>query len=417
MKFMYACEAKAAALIVLCCGLALGQPKLSFDDFLKQHTTAIFTSEKDSLLSVFWRQALQRGIPWIDTNHTDVTFLYRGAAESVKVYGDFTNWSLKIRLKRLPDSDLWYLRLSFERDARLDYLFEVNAKEVLDPHNPRTVRGGSGKRSELVLPEFVRAPELQETAKYASGTMATLTIASKILGYGHKVHLYTPPGYDTSSARYPVVYFQDGGEYLDFADVPAILNTMIGSKAIPPLIAAFVAPPAEPTRNRTTEYSLNDAYVQFFTTELIPQIDGKYRTQRTADERLVVGNSYGGLISLYIGYSSPEIVANAASQSGYLSFRSDTLATIFRQSLPRPLRLFLTIGMYEKRIVNPGIKPAESNFLAANRDVKIALLEKEYAFVYKEYHDGHSWGRWRNEIPSLLRWFLFKQRQESTFSR
>jgi hypothetical protein len=65
---------------------------MSFDDFLAQHTTSILPREKDSLLSSFWKQSLRRGIPLIDTNKRDVAFLYRGRADSAKLYGCSHFW-------------------------------------------------------------------------------------------------------------------------------------------------------------------------------------------------------------------------------------------------------------------------------------------------------------------------------------
>lgn len=396
------------AIVAACSMLAAGQtPFYTFDDFLKQHTSAIFTAEKDSLFSLFWSEAKKQGIPWIDSNKNDVTFLYRGTADSVKVYGDFTSWTFK--LKKLPETDLFYLKLSFESDARLDYKLIVNDKDILDPENKNISPNSISVNSELLMPNFSRSLEHMENVRVAKGSLTTLTHASKTLGYNHKVLVYLPYGYDTGKTQYPVVYFQDGSDYVNFAKAPTILDNMIASNAIPPVVGVFIVPPTETSRNRATEYGLNDAYVTFFTTELIPFIDKKYRTIQSDSGRFVIGASFGGLVSLYITFNSPTIVSNVASQSGYVSFRNDTLQAMFRQyTYAKPIRVYVDIGTYEKNVAGSLKGTKESNFYGANRSFRRILIDKGYAYEYREFHDGHSWARWRNELPYILRWFFTK---------
>jgi enterochelin esterase family protein len=405
MKALSRCSTLVAIFVLLSSSRAQSQTKfISFDDFLAQHASAIFTHEKDSLFTLFWRQASQRGIPYIDTNNTSVTFLYRGRADSVKVYGDFTSWSFKLQMKQLPEKDLHYLRLSFQPDARLDYMLIVDNKEILDPLNKATAPSGYGNKSELAMPKFARAAELQDQPLAARGTLTTLTHTSTVLGYNHTVHVYLPASYDSEAKPYPVAYFQDGNDYLNFAGATKILDNMIHAKSLPPMIAVFVVPPTERERNRRSEYALNGAYTTFFVNELLPFIDKKYRTIRSPQARLVIGPSFGGMISLYIGFRYPDSIGNAASQSGYVSFANDSLYSLFRDTTRVPLRIYSDIGVYERSI--GGIASPGGDFLAANRRLSRLLDQKKYVHEYREFNDGHSWARWRNELPHILRWFL-----------
>lgn len=394
-------------LAIGCSFTAVSQHRFaSFNDFLKQHTEQTEPSVRDSLVSQFWRQAQRQGIPFIDSNKRHVTFLYRGGADSVSVHGDFTSWNFKIRLKRLPDSDLFYTTLAFEEDARLDYLLIVNTKEILDPNNPSVSPSGYGDHSELAMPGFVRSGEYLPTSSIRKGTVTSFTHSSRALGYSRTVFVYLPAGYDTARSRFATIYFQDGSDYINFAKAPTVLDNLIASGSIPPVIGVFVVPPAEPNRNRKTEYALNDAYVNFFTTELIPFVDKKYNTKQTAADRYVIGDSYGGLMSLYIGFVAPDSVGNVASQSGRVSFRNDTLWTMFKESHPKRLRIYLDVGKYERNVgESPGCS-GEGDFHAANQRLKRILHQQGYMYHFREFNDGHSWSRWRNELPYILRWFL-----------
>ncbi len=384
-------------------GSAVDKP---FDVFLKEYSSTIFPAERDSLLRDFWRTALRRGIPYIEDNKTEVTFLYRGK-DSVRVVGDFTSWTFRMPLRNLPESDLWYLKLSFEPDARLDYRFiRGRRNEVLDPQNPKIVPGGYGDHSELAMPDFIPASELEEQKNIRKGSLSTLTVPSKILDYDHKVFVYLPPGYDASKITYPVVYFQDGGDYINFAKGRTILDNLLNANVTSPVIGVFIIPPTQPAQNRTTEYAMSRLYDKFFTTELIPFIDKKYRTEQAPAGRLIVGVSYGALSALSIAFNNPTLIANVASQSGFVSFRNDTLTRLFRQALAKPLKIYLAVGSYEKNI-GAGIVPQrESDFLTANRRLSKVLDQKQYQVRYREFHDGHSWSRWRTELPNILRWFF-----------
>ena len=99
--------------------------------------------------------------------------------------------------------------------------------------------------------------------------------------------------------EYPTVYFHDGPDYIRFALASYSINRLITEKKIEPCIAVFVTPPnlhqpEEP--NRSTEYGMNDDYVKFFCDELIPFVDSNYSTLRSAISRLIIGDSYAGLI-------------------------------------------------------------------------------------------------------------------------
>ena len=151
---------------------------------------------------------------------------------------------------------------------------------------------------------------------------------------------------------------------------------------------------------------MNDAYVKYFNTELIPFIDKKFRTNPSGDGRFVIGASYGGLISLYLTFTNPNLFTTVASQSGFVSYKNDTLLTLFRQSITRPFRVYVDVGTYEKNVTGFAAGTTEANFYRANRDFRNVLEQREYPFEYRDFHDGHSWGRWRNELPYILRWFF-----------
>ncbi len=375
------------------------------------------TGEKSRRIDELIRDVQKNGAPVIE-NGTNVTFLYRGDARKVGIIGDLTNWKTTEYFERIPETDLFFWQIELPSDARLEYNLLIDDAEFLavDPLNPFKSLNGLGELSELTMPEYVHHPlfcEYRNGRKGAFDRIQTHQTSAGILGYPHTVHVYLPPDYASGERSYPVVYFQDGEDYIEFAQVPHVLDHLIGDALIEPIIAVFEAPPnrhlpASP--NRMTQYGMNDNFVQFYTDELVPFIDSGYRTQPTPSARLVVGASFGGLIAAHIAFQRPDIFGMAYSQSGYASFQNDRLINAFRESERKPIRLYVDIGHFERFVGGMFLPAAETDFLAGNRRFRDALAAKKYDVVYREYPEGHTWGNWRRHlIDGMIHFFGVQQ--------
>ena len=184
---------------------------------------------------------------------------------------------------------------------------------------------------------------------------------------------------------------------------------MIESGEIVPVIAVFVTPPNRhqpDIPNRTTEYGLNPDFARFMAEELVPFVEERYRSLDDPAARLVVGPSYGGLAAAYVPLQHPDVFGLGYSQSGYLSFGGNALITAYEEASPKPIRLYVDIGLYEQKVGQGWLPDDEIDFLQANRDFRDMLSAKGYDFVYREYPEGHTWGNWRAHlIDALIHFF------------
>src|SRR5688572_20896696 len=76
-----------------------------------------------------WQTLVEtKSIPF--TVEDSVAFLYRGNAKTVVWMGDFNGWGYdkKVNTKgiKIPNTDIWILKTSFPKDARLDYKIIIN---------------------------------------------------------------------------------------------------------------------------------------------------------------------------------------------------------------------------------------------------------------------------------------------------
>ncbi|MCX6151396.1 MAG: alpha/beta hydrolase-fold protein [Ignavibacteriales bacterium] len=344
-------------------------------------------------------------------NDSKVILIYKGDAHNVALLSDITGWTDPIQFKKLNDINLFFLALELESEASIQYQLIVDGNDICDPSNKFKSLYGLGALSEFVMPKYQRHPYLKDYLYGKEGSYQGLIkhiLPSGALPYDHEVHVYLPPNYSQMNS-YPTVYFHDGPDYIKYALAPYSINRLIVENKIEPCIAVFVTPPnmhqpAEP--NRSTEYGMNDDYVKFFCDELVNFIDKNYSTIRSAGKRLIIGDSFAGLISTYISFLRNDIFQNAYSQSGYFSFKDDSIIKLIRDSAIKPINLFVDIGTYEKKVGADFLPVAELDFLNANRRMKKVLTEKGYNFIYKEYFEGHTWGNWRRHLIDGLIYFF-----------
>jgi enterochelin esterase-like enzyme len=382
-----------------------------FKNFLEKINLAEL-NDRQIIADDFIAGLAETGYPIFEDDTTAV-LLFKGDHKEVNIIGDMTNWANSVPMIKIEGTDLLYYRGKFESTARLEYGFTIskNNLPISDPLNELKSLNGLWEFSVLAMPGYVHHPlfkNYNEGEKGSTDGLEKFEIFSEYLNYTHTVHVYLPPEYDRRH-NYHVVYFQDGRDYIEYAAASHVINELILAEKIKPIIAVFVTPPNlhQPVfPNRSTEYGMNENYVDFFSLELVPFIDQKYSTNNSAAGRLVVGDSYGGLISVFISFKYPELFGMTYSQSGYFSFDDDKLIEMINSSVKKDIKLFVDIGTYERHVGADFLPEAERDFLEANRRLKKILEEKEYDFIYKEYFEGHTWGNWRRHLIDALVYFF-----------
>ena len=146
---------------------------------------------------------------------------------------------------------------------------------------------------------------------------------SSITGVMRKCIVYTPPGYDGSRERYPVLYLQHGAGESELGwsmqgRVNVILDNLIADGAAKPMIVvmdngyaarAGSDNPARPNGN-------DNAFAELVLSELIPMIDADYRTLSDREHRAIAGLSMGAGQAMTIGLGNLDRFAWIGAFSG-----------------------------------------------------------------------------------------------------
>ncbi|RFF26366.1 MULTISPECIES: alpha/beta hydrolase family protein [unclassified Wenzhouxiangella] len=141
--------------------------------------------------------------------------------------------------------------------------------------------------------------------------------------------VYLPAGYDDSDQHYPVLwclaaYTNAGPGQVNWRNhgenLPERLDRLIETGAMPPVIVVFPDCYTSLGGNQYVNTPAMGAYADYLTEELIPAIDGAFRTFPEPSARAVFGKSSGGFGALHLSLSHPGHWAAAASHAGDAGF-------------------------------------------------------------------------------------------------
>jgi len=321
-------------------------------------------------------------------------FIYTGATTSVAMAGDATRWNPEQNFSMIQGTTCWYLTKVYEADARLDYKFVTEGSNwILDPRNPKTCTGGFGPNSELRMGGNTPPPEVQYYPDIPHGTLMDTIFHSNILNNSRQVRVYLPPSYPAAS-EYPVILFHDGPEYISLAAANNVLDYLIARKMINPVIAVFVPPVDRQPEYAGTKIEL---FTAFITTELMPFIDRQYRTSKDPMKRATLGASDGGNIALYLGVKNPQCFGRIAAQSSDVI---NSISPALKNGPKLNLDFYLDIGTYDIAIL-----------ISMVHDLTNLLKSKGYSCSFREIHEGHSWGNWKEHLRlPLMQFFPYSNR-------
>jgi len=255
---------------------------------------------------------------------------------------------------------------------------------------------------------------------------------STALGNTRTVLVYLPPGYEEveeveegEEQRYPVLYMHDGQNVFDAGTsfigvewgVDETLERMIGEGQVRPLIVVGIYNTGE----REFEYTpTKDAgrgtgggasrYADFIVNELKPYIDATYRTRPGRDHTGIMGSSLGGIASLYIAWTHPDVFSRVGAMStAYWWSNSQILTMLGEKSPPPGVRLWLDMGTAEDK--SDRNKDEVPDIIEQHRSARNILMRKGLKIPrtlrYIEDEGAvHNEGAWAARFPRAVE-FLF----------
>jgi enterochelin esterase family protein len=304
------------------------------------------------------------------------------------------------------------------------YNFNVDGVSVIDPRNPSISESNTNVWSLVYVP----GSDISDTKQVPHGAVAAVTYYSTSLGIFRRMHVYTPPGYETSTQRYPIFYLLHGAGDCDEAWTSVgragfILDNLIAAKKVKPMVVVMpaghtntmpargrgAAPGAAPGAPAAAPSPIDD-FARDFLTDVMPYAESHYRVLADRPNRAIAGLSMGGSQTLniaflhlekfaYIGvFSSGAMLGGgraaaaapaAAAPAGPTPWETSHLANLDNASLKKGTKLiWFSTGL------NDG--------LIANSKSTVEMLKKHgFDAQFTESPGGHTWINWRNYLAEF----------------
>jgi enterochelin esterase family protein len=182
------------------------------------------------------------------------------------------------------------------------YTFTVDGASVVDPNNTSISESNNNVWSMVYVP----GADFMEMKQVPHGAVSEVYYYSKTLGRHRRMHIYTPPGYESDSNRYPVLYLLHGAMDCDdswssVGRAGFIMDNLINEKKAKPMVV--VMPAGHTTKNFSMGGSVSamvDDFSKDFINEIMPCVENNYRVLTDRKNRAIAGLSMGGMQTINI---------------------------------------------------------------------------------------------------------------------
>ena len=294
-----------------------------------------------------------------------------------------------------------------------NYTFRVDGVSQIDPHNMWVNRDVASLTSVLLVPAPGERSDLYAIHQVPHGTVSKVWYNSPTAGFDRRLTVYTPAGYETSKAKYPVLYVLHGiggdeDAWVTQGRATQILDNLIARGEAKPMIVVFtngnIACEAAPLENadgyvnptmslpKTMEGTFETAFP-----EIVKFIDGRYRTIAKKQSRAVCGLSMGGFHTLNLSINYPDMFNYSGMFSAAIGVSDPTVSPMY-MDFDKKLDTY-----FAKKPALLWIGCGNTDFLyQANLDFMKKLDQNGFKYTFMETDGGHIWKNWRIYLTEFV---------------
>jgi enterochelin esterase-like enzyme len=348
-----------------------------------------------------------------------VTFrIHAPKAGEVTLRGDWMETPGPVPLVKDAEG-VWAVTVGPLSPDTYSYTFAVDGVRTLDPRNAAIKQGVTIVDNVVFVPG--PAAEFQATTAVPHGQIRQVWYASSTLGGQRRMHVYTPPGYDGNTDRYPVLYLLHGGGDDDsgwptIGRAGFIVDNLIAVGKVRPLVVVMPngslprpanlppptpgAPPSPQAMAATA--ALQDRFVSELMTDVIPAVERQFRVVARPDHRAIAGLSMGG-------GQTQRVIATHPDQFAYVAVWSMGVNPAALGDFEARSAAFLS----GSDRVNQALKVyhvtvGDKDFLFQSaRTLSDVLTRHGIKHELKITGGGHTWINWRQYLRDYLQ-ILFK---------
>ncbi len=361
--------------------------------------------------------------PQVNDDKTVTFRLSAPQADTVQVTGDFLP-SVKVdtpmgkvdgpgkALLTKNEEGVWSFTTSVLAPELYSYAFIVDGFKTTDPANPFLIRDVASVTNIFIVPG--EQADLYRVQDVPHGTVASRWYDAKTLGFDRKISIYTPPGYESATAEYPVLYLLHGAggdeeAWLSLGRTAQIMDNLIAQGKAQPMIVVMpngnVGQDAAPgagsdgyyTPQFMTPETMNGKYEAQFK-DIISFVESNYRVKADKAHRAIAGLSMGGYHSLHISRYYPNTFDYVGLFSAAIMAREDKSGAGVYDNFEETLKTQKDNG-YQLYCIAIG----KTDFLYdANTAFRKQLDQMDMPYEYTESEGGHIWRNWRVYLSEFV---------------
>jgi enterochelin esterase family protein len=355
--------------------------------------------------------------------HTDrrVTFRLRApAAAGVELVGEVLQGKPPQPMTRDADG-VWSITIGPLPPEIWIYNFRIQGVDLPDPSNIAMMTRAPGTANSSFVEVPGDGPSFYDSRPVPHGDVRQVLYESKAMGVSRYLWVYTPPDYDKSATKYPVLYLLHGnGEtqsgWVANGRANIILDNLIAEHRAEPMVVVMphghpiqsasvgpfeaVPPVGEPVMLNFT------LFTRELLDQIIPMVERSYRVYTDREHRAIGGLSMGAFQSVEIGLAHPDRFGYVLAYSGGFGAlgpqppASPEAQPPWKELLAQPSAkhlplLFLGCGQQETGMLAPGKRLVQ---LLADRGARAK---------WADYPGGHVFSVWRNllheSVPLLFK--------------
>lgn len=294
------------------------------------------------------------------------------------------------------------------------YVYVVNGVGVIDPRNTAISESNATTWSVATVP----GSDVMDPKPVPHGAVAEVFYHSSALGRTRRMHVYTPPGYESGKGRYPVFYLLHGAgdsddSWTSVGRANFILDNLIASGKAKPMIVVMTAGHTNAGGGGRGAAAAGgppprDEFVEDFVKDVMPHVEKNYRVVSDRAHRAIAGLSMGGSQTLniaapnlekfaYVGVYSSGILGGGGRGRGATPPAAD--------APPPPPFGQAWETQHKAALANPATKKGlkvlwfatgvDDGLIPSTRSTVELLKKHGFAPVLKETPGGHTWLVWR----------------------
>jgi enterochelin esterase family protein len=210
------------------------------------------------------------------------------------------------------DNGIWEMTTGVVEPGAYRYTYVVNGVGAIDPRNTAISESNTTTWSVATVP----GSDLMDTKAVPHGAVASVYYQSAALGRTRRMHIYTPPGYESGTNKYPVFYLLHGAgdcddSWTSVGRANFILDNLIASGKAKPMIVVMPAGHtnagggggrgAAPAGGPPPRDEFNEDFVG----DVMPYVEAHYRVVADRAHRAIAGLSMGGSQTLNAAIPRP----------------------------------------------------------------------------------------------------------------